>query len=56
MDEQKCCFTHRTSHGAHGVGDKTTLGESAEATMSELQHAYPRVFQEPVYPVNRDIF
>ena len=47
-------FTHRTSHGAHGLGDVSTLGSHASATLAEIKLAHPCVFEEPVFSVGRE--
>ena len=47
-------FTHRASFGTQGEGDTHgLLANVAKSTLVELETTYPRVFEEPVYPVQR---
>ena len=44
---------HRTSHGTHGAGDIGNK-ELADSLMVQLKHAYPRVFADPTFPIERE--
>ena len=46
-------YTHRTSHGASGGGDQTSLQKEAQEVMSQLRSSHGEVFTEPQYPVDR---
>ena len=35
------------------MGDTTTLGALAKDTLADLKREFPRVFEEPTYPVER---
>ena len=52
--QQSLFYTHRTAHGEHGLGDKTTLQELAQETIVELKRDFPDVFSEPTFPVERE--
>ena len=51
--QQSLNYTHRTAHGQHGLGDKTTLQELADDTLAEIKRDFPNVFSEPTFPVDR---
>ena len=48
-----CNFTHRSAFGTQGEGDVSASEQLSRETMEQLKRDFPRVFEEPTFPVDR---